>query len=248
MKPATSTCVMVLAAVIVVLVGGGAVKGDWIVAQGWDLFNTQPGTNFMGVGFEGVPLGTFDFGPPIGPQATGDTDTIVERLGDAIVGGPGQTDTIDIEIVALQLVSVAPVDFGAGLGFHYVTLQPATPSTGTMDITFDDQAGGTFSSDFEVFVDIRIGALNGPILLSTSLVMTSSGNTWERTSPPCSVEIEDVNLHLKGDGTTDQDFWPVGPIQHDASGAAKHIVQPPEPTTVLLLLAGAWTLKRRRRK
>ena len=49
------------------------------VEPGWDLFETTDPTTFVSVPWEGVPLGTFDFGGVIGIQDTGTTDTIVER-------------------------------------------------------------------------------------------------------------------------------------------------------------------------
>ena len=89
------------------------------VLAGHDLFETDPSEtfqkiflfpDFLGAGcdavsdtvfFEGVPLGTvhgFD---------VGFADTAVERLDDATF--PAGPQTIDIEIVALSLVSVAPI-------------------------------------------------------------------------------------------------------------------------------------------
>jgi hypothetical protein len=102
--------------------------GDATVAPGWDLFATDPtGTSFPGLGnLHGVPLGTFDFdnffGRGIGVQNVGNTDTIIERLLAATsVSGP-----IPITLVALQLETVAPVNFaGNGLDNYFITLQSA---------------------------------------------------------------------------------------------------------------------------
>ncbi|MBE0703058.1 MAG: hypothetical protein IH582_07790, partial [Afipia sp.] len=81
-----------------------------VVAPGFDLLTTQPGTSFMGAPFMGVPLGSHDFGVPFGMLPTGDTDTIVRRLDPASVPLPPGGETIPIELVALQLVSVVPID------------------------------------------------------------------------------------------------------------------------------------------
>ncbi len=86
-------------------------QASLMVAPGFDLFQTTSGTQFMGVQFVGVPLGTFNF-PGIGVRNTGTTDTIIQRLSAASVPGP-PTQTaapIPIEIVALQLVSVTAFD------------------------------------------------------------------------------------------------------------------------------------------
>ena len=252
MKKILSVCLCTL------FVGSSACLADFIVASGYDLFETQPGTEFLGISFEGIPLGPYDFGGPPEIQETDFTDTTVERLEPAVVGGPGQTATVEIEIIALQLRSVDPVDLGAGTDFHYVTLQSTRggqASTGMMDIEFDDENGGLFASFFEVHFDIRIGALNGPIIFSDWLGMTSSNNPWGRIPPPGAVIIPGVNHLLKGDGTVDQDFWPgtwpngvnAGPIEHDASGAAHHIVDNPEPAAMVLLALGSLGVVRRKR-
>ncbi len=249
--------------VCVLLVGSGVSLGDFDVAPGWDLFMTQPGSNFMGYEWEGVPLGTFNFGGTIGVQATGATDTIMKRIDQATVLGLGQTATIDIELVALQLKSVDPIDLGAGLGFHFATLQPGNPSTGTMDITFESEYGGRFDSAFNLLFDIRFGALDGPIIWSAPPnpfpPMVSVGNPWSRTPPNNgAVIIERVNRFLKGPGLIDQDFWPgTDParpgeppmeVPHDASGAGHHIVSIiPEPASMSLLALGGLALLRRKR-
>jgi len=130
------------------------------VAPGFDMFETQPGTKFQGDDFNGEPLGSFDFDgtnngafstSANGIQDTGTADTIVKRLEVASVPSTPDSDTIDIELVALQLVSVQPINLGAGLDFHYVTLQSihgGPASLGMMEITFDDANGGTFDSFF----------------------------------------------------------------------------------------------------
>ena len=250
MRSQASTYAMIVTLAAVVLAGPGAAQADPIVVSaGWDLFVTQDGTSFQGVAFEGVPLGTFDFGGTIGSKATGDADTIVERTEDASVAGAGLSATIGIEIVALQLVSTAPVNFGAGEALHYITLQTGAgnESTGTMIIRFPNPDGGTFDSSFTVNCDLRIGALNGTILFSDSPTMTSSDNKWERLSPPGALEIEDVNYLLDG-STTAEDFWPVNVVTHIAPSETVHVVQAPEPATLGLLALGGLALVRRRRK
>jgi hypothetical protein len=186
------------------------------VAPGWELFETTTGTTFPGIGsMEGVPLGTFDFGGTTGVQSVGLTDTIVQRMGTALPGSLPGTATVPIEIVALQLQSVAPLDFGGnGLDHYYLTLQSVRggPQTvGSMSINFDAGGNsGTFNSFFDVFFDIRKGSLSGPIVLSND-VQISGNDTWNRNPPSGAILIDGVNHFLNGTDLL-RDFWPGTPF------------------------------------
>jgi hypothetical protein len=207
------------------------------VEPGWDLLHTAPGTTFAGQPFVGVPLGAYDFGGTIGVKNVGNADTIVQRLATADVPAPPGSDTIPIELVALQLVSVNPF-FGPDLA--YITLQsarsgadppPGPASIGEMDIHFANDLGGTFDSFFDVFFDVRVGALNGPIQISDQLRLSSQGTPWDRVPPPGALVIQGVNLNLNGNDNA-ADFWP-GPINESHPSGAMHNVVPatPEPAT-----------------
>jgi hypothetical protein len=236
-----------------------------LVLPGWDLLETVPGTFFnFGFGpipFNGVPLGSYDFGGAIGVQGTGTADTIVHRFDTA----DAPSETIDAELVALQLVTVAPVDFGAGLDFHYVTLQSARggpASVGTLTIDFGPEPAGppppqpihgTFDSFFDVFFDIRMGGLGGPIVFSGLEPIFSFDTPWSHYPPPGALEITGVNRFLNGT-TRENDFWPVGVIQecNGPNGCHLVITAVPEPSLVLLFgigaVATARVIRRRQRK
>lgn len=227
------------------------------VDPGWDLFDTRDGTSFMGVPFTGVDLGTFDFGGAIGVHTTGDADTIVQRL--ATASAP--SSTIPVEMVALQLMSTVPVDFGLGVGFYFITLQSARggpATTGSLTIDFGPEPPaltdphGTFSSFFDVFFDVRLGSLTGPIALAGNLPLTSAGTIWgHQSSDPDVVEIPGVNTLLNG-STRAADFFPLTLLTEQEDGVAVHVVGParavPEPGTLLLVVGflGWLGLARRR--
>jgi hypothetical protein len=209
------------------------------VHSGYDLFQSEVGTSFQGLPYMGVPIGNYDFGVPIGVKDVGMADTIIQRTQDVTVANPGDTGTTNLVMRDLQLESVVPVS-----GHHlFITLQsmrsaseggPGPASTGSMNITFASANGGTFTSMFDVFFDVRVDGLQGPIIQSGDLTLDNSGASWSRTAPPGAELINGVNNMLDGTDTS-QDFWP-GTIQEVHPGQGQHIVDPasavPEPATL----------------
>ena len=256
-----------VAAFAVIVLPASQARAQLSVLPGFDLWTTQPGTSFMGVPLVGVPLGVFDFGPPAGIQPTGTTDTIVQRLATASVPGPVLPPAqvaapIPIEMVALQMMTAIPVDFGAGVGTYFVTLQsargggdppPGPAATGTMTITFantdtpppDQPINGTFDSTLTVPFDIRFGGLAGPIVLSDTLILSSAGTGWSHFPDPNALLIDDVNNLLNGVDRL-ADFHPF-PTVEIHPGVGVHQVGPtfeinqaaaPEPGSIGLLMLG----------
>jgi len=254
LKVLTWTLLLALAAI-----AQPSARGDWVVKRGNDLFESTSGTSFMGVSFHGVPIGSFDFGK--GAVPVSNTDTIVERQADVKVSEvPGHSGMTDLKLLSLQLETTTPVDFGLGAGFYFLTLQSARAtggpsSTGSMTIAFDSNSGGTFTSFFDVFFDLRKGALNGPIAQSGDLTLTNTGDTWGRIPPAGALTINGVNQFLLGGSNRNGDFWPGIPFQESHPGQGVHAVTNasiPEPSTwVMLLTAGmivpAYARWRRRR-
>jgi hypothetical protein len=87
-------------------------------------------------------------------------------------------------MMALSLVSVglSPPEF--------ITLDPTTPSTGTITI-FGNQAGGTFNSSLNVNFDVcgapgmgGVGCAGGSLIQTGSVLLTSIGNSWQSPPPP----------------------------------------------------------------
>lgn len=225
MKTLSYRALYIILGLVTALLPLQSVQAMTVVESGWDLFETTTPTQFLGFDFEGVSLGTFDFGGTIGEQNTGTADTIVERIDPATVPTtPDTAPVIDIELVALSLVSVDPINVGAGLDLHFITLQTSTLSTGEMSITFDNANGGTFDSFIDVAFDMRIGSIDGPILFSDVLQLSSTNVPWDHTAPSDVLLIDEVN-HLLNDTDITTDFW-AGGLNGDGSGGSFTEVHP----------------------
>jgi hypothetical protein len=194
------------------------------VNPGYDLLITAAGTefNFPGtcglVSFQGAGIGSFDFGG--GPVDVGMTDTIVRRLG-TVTSDP---DTIAIQIVALQLVSVAPVDCGFGPETLSVALVGTNPSTMTVSGTSSESSPhGTFDSDLNFVIDL-IGSNSGLILNNEPKSFQASGVEWSHNPPTGIPLIPSVNFQLNGFNSA-ADFFPEEVFQEDAGGQGKHVTR-----------------------
>jgi hypothetical protein len=230
----------------------------YTVDPGWDLFVTSaPDTLAFGYYWEGVPLGTYNFGGSIGVQNVGNTDTILQRNG-PVVGSAGSTSAFTGALVALQLQSVGQINLGAGLGYYYITLQstdgtgPASTDSGEM--YFDpDNLGGWFTDTLDVFYDVHYGSLTGPIVYQGSEMLANNATInggvaapWAHIGDPYfGPVIANVNYFLD-ESDTSADFWPTtsgigfnssGTLIH-VGGAFQHGVVIPEPSTTALLGLG----------
>lgn len=137
------------------------------VLPGVDLFSTPLGTSYQD--FSGMPIPNNFFGPgsdpfvgridfvgvPIGGPL-GPTDTVVKRDAPALLPGCGSSSTVPIEIVALNLVSVAPITVtynGGASSLQWnveVMLSSVPQDPGTMTVNKTHLEGGTFSSTLPV--------------------------------------------------------------------------------------------------
>ncbi len=232
-------------AVVAILAALGGAQTTWAAAidPGFDLLRTPPGGAIIDLGamIPGLPEVPME-GNPIGP---GSTDTIVERstgLAD------GATGVIDVEIVALSLKSVAPVEIDWGylggtfgdleLFDVFVTLDETQFSIGEMTILTHDANGGTFDSFFDVFAKVNlVGHSFGP--LPTQQIqdqldpdLTAGPNVWSHTPPP--------NYPVDAEYPSG-DFYPgvdpvtglIVPIRH--VGPHPKALPSPEPGTLTLL-------------
>jgi len=163
-----------------------------------------------GYSFFETPDASFDFGAPIGMvhlkgmplgSAYGNTDTIVQRLGELPAGATGN---IPVQLVELSLRSSSPVNIGGSFFDVFVTIndlslpnvmQPDTlpPSMGQIMVTSHDDAVGSGKVDsfFDVFFDVFVipvgGNANSPgamHFMAGPLQLTETGALWSHTPPP----------------------------------------------------------------
>jgi hypothetical protein len=212
----------VLAAVLVFVTGGSDVaRADPDVVQaGHDLLETDSSDTH--IDFSADPLPADFFGPGSDPfdgtvYLEGDpfdsfggygglspTDTIVERKTDA--GTESFPDTIDIEIVALELKSVAPitVTYDGGQDPEDWDMTASVPEgdlnqeTGSMTIRHEYADGGTFDIEalpvrpLLTFTLVGDTEVRGPTYwpeppTSSNLVFGVSGEDWCHTANPLDV-------------------------------------------------------------
>jgi len=258
------TLVPLLAAAACILLGSVAALPShaqaFDVYAGYDLFQTTTGTNFLGTPLQGVPLGTYNFGGTVGVQNVGNTDTIIQRTVNAGPSSLGGTFTTPLVMNALSMVTSVPTTFGGALPLntYYIFLNPAVPSTGSMDITYGSATSGTFNSSLTVNFDIGTAPNDpGSAVFSGSSLLTSTGNAWNNIAPPHAVLINGVDYNLNG-GTNANDFWPITPFSETHPSGVTHVVttaqaavDTPEPGSLAFIAASSMcgiSLIRRRRR
>jgi hypothetical protein len=122
------------------------------VAAGSDYFTTGTGTALT-IMSKAIPL----TGVPIDPNNLGNTDTIVQRMGDAVftadLSGSATPDTpsvtIPITVSALQLTGT----FGSGTSActMNITIQASPASSGTMTLMVTTPTGGTYTANLDIY-------------------------------------------------------------------------------------------------
>ena len=218
------------------------------VGPGFNGFDTQTMgssvTTFDGMPFEGVPLGTFNFGGSIGVQNVGNTDTIVQRMGPPVTAPGG---TMPLDVVAFQLESVNQVSGPGGLvGNLFLTLDTSAQNTGLLTIdsfpNLTTGSPGTFNDYFTVNFDVTFGSPAGtPVEPEQSLTMYASGD-WGPMVPPDAIPIAH-NPEGPGDwhyvsvdpGITPEEYDPDSSISGDVAFQPFGLPVPETSSTFALL-------------
>lgn len=125
--------------------------------QSFQDFSASPiPADFFGPGSEPF-TGSIEFmGVPIGEATLGDfTDTIVERMEDAVLDGPGSEATVPIEMVLLNVQSVEPITVRIdGNSTQWIVnvqaYRDGTQVPGVITIRQTSETGGTFDSQLPV--------------------------------------------------------------------------------------------------
>jgi hypothetical protein len=152
---------------------------------------------------EGDPSGTFDGFSGLEP-----TDTIIERLQDA---GPTFPDTIDVEIVQLELVSTAPITVTYEGGMYTepwdlrVQVLNGYPvqDAGTMTIRHEVADGGTFDIELPVlpefiFTKVDPPYTQGSYVPALPMQYQASEEPWCHTANPLDVPSGQVVIEKPG--------------------------------------------------
>lgn len=175
-------------------------------ASYWDFSITPPGTGFFGndadgnpsdpfsdpVKLKGLPLSVAD--PGHYSAAYGATDTIVRRTALASVPNPGESAAVPIEIVALSLVSCAPitVTYGGGLTSEQWNLSVSVAefaSRGSMTIinTCGFDSGGTFFSSLLAFPIVVFTRVSDHVSVTQNFPQIpwffNSSGQWSSSAP-----------------------------------------------------------------
>lgn len=183
--------------------------------------------DFFGVGsvaftgsvcLEGVPLGTVDLtSAGFGMVAAGDADTLIKRSADPFSRCelPSSTEqTVNIEVVALSLRSIAPitVNFGDGSTMQFdvtVDLSPTPAAVGSLTAVKTHCNGGTYTS--MLFVQPRFTFTNVNNTAEFFVLDTADAGTTavmlDATSTPANW-VADLHPSLGAQELVPTDFHP----------------------------------------
>lgn len=272
LSSSASGVALVCALALGITVGSGHPASATPIGPGTDLFITVPGDPAVpGVGTEvdlSFLLPSVGVIPLEGVPILGQFDTIIERQQGIdpfnVCPTPPCSDTIDIELVALSLTSIDPVDLsdlgGPFLGVFsdvFFTInkggailglpQPdvLNPSIGQMTIVHDNVLGGTFESCFGNLGDPAgvcglLGVAGGGVYADAIFTVVGGDPSnpldvfFSAAAPRIAVSGID-GVWVHGGGSDD---FQVIAVTDVCNFPPCHPVVVPEPSTALLLGVG----------
>ena len=203
----------------VLAAGSPAFAGDDTIRQGVDVWMTVAGFAKTSFDKEPIPAGFFcegskpftgavEFqGAPLAAEpadSLGTVDTVVRRLDDAAFDGKGEAKT-RIQVMALSLVSMKPIETSCGAYDVAVSLAGEQPTT-IMNIVRKENLGGTYSAPLALNVKITFtpvsGDKKGRLELTRRVDLgPAKGSLWAYASVPRYKDT--VRIDTNGDGRPD---------------------------------------------
>jgi hypothetical protein len=227
------------------------------IGPGFDLFETPPGRTYVDLSSFGIGIVQLQgnrapvsalFPAPLNNPAINDTDTIVQRL--AGINPLPPSGTIPVELVALSLVSVAPVNIGGNfydlsvLGGSLLT--PSDPSPlGSMTVNHEFANGGTFTASLPVHATLTFTQVGNPLNTFnqpfSDTFLTTPPGVWSHTPRPDDAHVDPPfpagDFYAGVDPITGQKV-----LTLEQSLLAAHGVLPaqvPEPISLAIAAVGA---------
>lgn len=221
MKASKGLILSVLAGALIftLAIGSPAFAGDDVIHQGADVWMTVAGFAQTSFADEPIPAGFFCEGskPFTGTVAfegaplamepagsLGSVDTVVRRLDDATFDAKGEAKT-RIQLMALSLVSMKPIETSCGAYDVAVSLSGEQPTT-IMNIIRKENLGGVYSAPLALNVKLAFtpvsGDKKGRLELTRHVELgPARGSVWAYASVPRYKDT--VRIDTNGDGLPD---------------------------------------------
>lgn len=209
-------------------------RGDLALPAG---FFDEGSPRFVGrVALKGAPLGRFR------ETETGNADCILERKGMPRLDQVPSRGSAQLELVALSLASVRPVQIKVGRQIQRwdvkVALSTGRASTGKIDVRRTSSRGGTFDSEFlvvPVFTFVRrgdgatrtldVGKMRLSAATEKALTLRASGAKWSTVAPARAIDPE-ATFNPSVVGNVARQLRHFHSLKHEVILAARPIVRP----------------------
>jgi hypothetical protein len=214
------TLMVVLAVSVLAMTMATATVASEPIRSGVDVWMTVAGRSHTSFANEPIPAGFFCEGsrPFTGSitlkgvplavtpgKGLGGIDTVVHRLDDAVFNERGEAST-RIQLMALSLASVEPVETSCGKYDVAVSLAPGEQPVTTMRIFRSESLGGTYSAPLALNVKVTFTPVGGDKSARRELTRRvdlgpSDHSVWAYVSTPRYLDGAMIDTH--GDGRPD---------------------------------------------